>query len=237
MTALASLRIIADVHGNVGMFRQAIAGAGNFLLLGDLVDRGPDSPGCLRIALDMIAEGRARMVRSNHDDKLYRALKGNKVTIGPKLEKTLTDLKAAEDSEELTRRFLETFPTLPFIIEHGPYLMAHGAISASYFEQVDGESDAPRIAEHMALYGEVDGKVDERGKPIRYYNWVDSLPGDRTAIVGHDRRDGDRIFMQKGAKGGRAFFIDTGCGKGGPLSYIDLPGEISGQVPPASADS
>lgn len=231
MSATRSTRVIADVHGSVDMFQKAIGGADSLILLGDLVDRGPDSPGCLRIALDLIEAGRAQMVRSNHDDKLFRALKGNKVVIGAKLERTLADLRAASDADELAERFLRTFPTLPFVIPLADYVMAHGAISASYFRSIDPESDAPRIAEHMALYGEVDGTVDERGKPIRHYNWVDALPAGKTAIVGHDRRDGDQVFVQTGASGGRAFFMDTGCGKGGPLSYIDIPSERIGQVP------
>lgn len=232
MASKTATRVIGDVHGQLEMFQQAIDGVDDIVLLGDLVDRGPDSPGCLRLALDLLDEGRARMVRSNHDDKLFRALKGNKVMVGPKLEKTLTDLRAADDAEDLTGRFLKTFAGLPFVIEQGAYVMAHGAISASYFQQVDSESDAPRIAEHMALYGEVDGTVDERGKPVRYYNWVDRLPDGFTALVGHDRRDGDNVFVQTGERGGRAFFLDTGCGKGGPLSFIDIPAETCGQVAP-----
>lgn len=232
MESTASIRVIADVHGHASMLEKAISGAEDIVLLGDLVDRGPDSPACLRLALDLIDEGRARMVRSNHDDKLYRALKGNKVIAGPKLEKTMADLRVARDAEQLTSRFMETFPTLPFVIECGEYVMAHGAVSASYFHEVDGASGAPRIAEHMALYGEVDGSVDERGKPIRRYNWVDSVPHGRTAIVGHDRRDGDNVFVQPGALGGKAVFLDTGCGKGGPLSYVDLPRETFGRIAP-----
>lgn len=232
MASTSATRVIGDVHGQLDMFQQAIDGVDDIVLLGDLVDRGPDSPGCLRLALDLLEQGRARMVRSNHDDKLFRALKGNKVMIGPKLEKTLTDLRAADDAETLTGRFLETFAGLPFVIEQEQYVMAHGAISASFFQQVDSESDAPRIAEHMALYGEVDGTVDERGKPVRHYNWVDRLPEGRTALVGHDRRNGDDVFVQTGEKGGRAFFLDTGCGKGGPLSFIDIPAETCGRIAP-----
>jgi hypothetical protein len=32
-----------------------------------------------------------------------------------------------------------------------------------------------------------------------------------------------RPFVQRGALGGRAVFLDTGAGKGGHLAWIDLP--------------
>lgn len=227
MNAKSPVRVIADVHGHLDMFGRAVADIKQVILLGDLVDRGPDSPGCLRLALDLIDEGRARLVRSNHDDKLFRALLGRKVVIGPNLEKTLADLKASADADALIARFVDRYPRLPFILEHGPYVMAHGAVSTSYFEAGDDES---RAAKHMALYGEVDGTTDVRGRPVRRYDWVDRIPRGRTAIVGHDRRGGERVIVQDSVAGGRAFFLDTGCGKGGPLSYMDLPAETIGQV-------
>jgi hypothetical protein len=86
----------------------------------------------------------------------------------------------------------------------------------------------------MALYGEVDGALYPDGKPVRHYNWVDALPNGITAIVGHDKR-GNTPFVHTGARGGRAIFLDTGCGKGGALSFIDLPTETIGQILPVAA--
>jgi hypothetical protein len=69
---------------------------------------------------------------------------------------------------------------------------------------------------------------------VRYYRWVDKLPAPYTAIVGHDRRaDQTTPTLYAGARGGRALFLDTGCGKGGALSFVDLPGETIGQIAPA----
>ncbi len=46
------------------------------IFLGDLVDRGPDSPGVLRLSMGMVAAGTALAVPGNHEDKLLRALRG-----------------------------------------------------------------------------------------------------------------------------------------------------------------
>jgi protein phosphatase len=42
-------------------------------------------------------------------------------------------------------------------------------------------------------------------------------------------RDG-KVFVQPGRAGGRAVFLDTGAGKGGHLSWLDLPRD--GDLPP-----
>ena len=46
------------------------------MFLGDLVDRGPDSPGVLRLVMGMVAAGDALAVPGNHENKLVRALSG-----------------------------------------------------------------------------------------------------------------------------------------------------------------
>ncbi len=153
MSASPSLRIIADVHGQPDMLTQAAGDGANILLLGDLVDNGPDSPGALRLALDWIEAGRARLVRSNHDDKLHRALLGRDVRVGNTLGKTLEDLKSAKDSEALIKRFMKTFEATPYFICHGKYVMAHGAIPAKMFDGGDAVSDPGKGDRRLALYG------------------------------------------------------------------------------------
>ena len=45
------------------------------VFVGDLVDRGPDIPGVLRLVMGMVAAGDALCVPGNHEDKLLRALR------------------------------------------------------------------------------------------------------------------------------------------------------------------
>ncbi|MFN7244539.1 MAG: AAA family ATPase, partial [Dietzia cercidiphylli] len=44
------------------------------VFVGDLVDRGPDSPGVLRLAMGMVESGNALCVSGNHEAKLAKAL-------------------------------------------------------------------------------------------------------------------------------------------------------------------
>ncbi len=232
ISGITKIRAIGDVHGYSDRLIAAAGDADSLLLLGDLVDRGPDSAGVLRLALDWMEKGRAFLVRSNHDDKLYRILKGNKIRMTPDLAGTMESLSNAPDCEALKERFIKAYAETPHIQRFGKFVFAHGAVSQYYFRPPEEPLSTTRLRrkiESMALYGEVNGDRDELGRPIRRYNWVDKLPEGVTAVVGHDKRD-ETPFIHTSENGRRAIFMDTGCGKGGPLSFIDLPSETFGQV-------
>jgi len=110
----AGIRVIGDVHGEAEQFRSAIkeALAKNLFVvaLGDLVDRGPDSVGALRLGLELLDRGCGLFLRSNHDDKLRRALLGNPVTVGPELKRTLDAIAAEHDHDLLVARLRNTNP-------------------------------------------------------------------------------------------------------------------------------
>src|SRR6266508_5453 len=64
------------------------------VLLGDLVDRGPDSPGVLRLVMGMVAASTALCVPGNHEQKLLRKLRGRNVRVSHGLAETLAQLSA-----------------------------------------------------------------------------------------------------------------------------------------------
>jgi protein phosphatase len=229
------VRVVADVHGEPDLLREAIEGADDIVLLGDLIDRGPDSAGSLRLALDLIESGRARLVRSNHDDKLWRALIGRPVKIGVTLSETLRQIESQTDASELKARFVTIFESAPFLIRIGRYVLGHGAIDPQVWDEAfDPDPSRGTRVQSMALYGEVDGSLKPDGKPMRFYRWIDAIPEGGMAIVGHDRRSMTAPPVFTGAAGGRAMFLDTGAGRDGPLSFIDLPKETVGQAFPAA---
>ena len=51
------------------------------IFVGDLVDRGPDSPGVLRLVMDMVEDGVGICVPGNHETKLQRRLSGRNVKL------------------------------------------------------------------------------------------------------------------------------------------------------------
>ena len=93
--------IVGDVHGCASELRTLLTELGweldvrrrrprgrrpppegrTALFVGDLVDRGPDTPGVLRLVMGMVAAGTALCVSGNHEAKLVRALKGANVRV------------------------------------------------------------------------------------------------------------------------------------------------------------
>jgi hypothetical protein len=67
------------------------------VFVGDLVDRGPDTPGVLRLVMGMVNAGDALCVPGNHENKLVRALRGRKVQITHGLAESLAQLEAEPD--------------------------------------------------------------------------------------------------------------------------------------------
>ncbi|MFW6091359.1 MAG: AAA family ATPase, partial [Actinomycetota bacterium] len=110
--------VIGDVHGCRSELEALLAKLGYSLIrdgrgravdaahpdgrkaifVGDLVDRGPDSPGVLRLVMGMVDAGHAMAVPGNHEAKLVRALQGRKVRHSHGLAETLEQLEA-EDAE------------------------------------------------------------------------------------------------------------------------------------------
>ncbi|MGV3511286.1 MAG: metallophosphoesterase family protein [Novosphingobium sp.] len=76
---------IGDIHGRIDLFEQLLerieeddAARGpaetQLILLGDLVDRGPDSRGVVERAMQLMASGRVRVLAGNHEEMLLGSL-------------------------------------------------------------------------------------------------------------------------------------------------------------------
>ena len=66
------------------------------VFVGDLVDRGPDSPGVLDLVMNLVEDGVAMCVNGNHDAKLVRALRGAAVKRSHGLAETMEQLATCE---------------------------------------------------------------------------------------------------------------------------------------------
>jgi serine/threonine protein phosphatase 1 len=78
---------IGDVHGNLaalndllGQLKSEIAPGDVVVFLGDYIDRGPDTKGCIDRILDLQQEmpGAVECLCGNHDDWLLRAFRGSR---------------------------------------------------------------------------------------------------------------------------------------------------------------
>lgn len=216
----AALRVVGDVHGDAKGFAYAVATERFVVQLGDLIDQGPDSAAVLRTMFAVLDAGRGLFLVGNHEFKLARVLAGQSTRADATVMATLGQLDPA-----LRARVLAEVARAPAWLRYGDALFVHGGFHTAMLEgpspPVGLERPGPVVA--RALYGEPTGRMQPDGFPERSVRWVDRIPAGLTVYCGHDRRSGDgRPLVRRGAAGGTAVFLDTGAGKGGHLSWIDL---------------
>ena len=179
------------------------------VFVGDLVDRGPDSPGVLRLVMGMVAAGHALCVPGNHEDKLVRALRGRNVQVTHGLERTLAQLEAEDDR---FRREVEQFCSglvSHYVLDGGALVVAHAGLK----ESLQGRSSARVRA--FALYGETTGETDQFGLPVRY-PWATDYRGRATVLYGHTPVPTPEWVND-------TLCLDTGCVFGGRLTALRYP--------------
>src|ERR1700749_329238 len=217
----AKVRVVGDVHGDATGFAYAIATDRFIVQLGDLADHGPDSAATLRMMFDLVEEQRGLFVLGNHDLKLARVLSGDHLRIEPVVQATIRQM-----DDTLKERTLRLVAEAPAWARHGTALFVHGGFHTDMLEHPAPAHglERPHGAVARALYGEATGRMQPDGYPERSLRWVDRIPEGVTVYCGHDRRSTDgRPYVRRGTLGGKAVFLDTGAGKGAPLSWIDLP--------------
>jgi protein phosphatase len=216
----APIRVVGDVHGDAVGFGYAAATDRFVVQLGDLTDYGPDNAGVLRLMFRLIDEGRGLFLLGNHDLKLARYLAGQQVRNEATLNATLAQLDMA-----LRERVVQEVAMAPAWLRRNGELFVHGGFHTEMLEIAAPEHGLDRAhgALARALYGEPTGRIQPDGYPERSLRWVDRIPAGITVYCGHDQRSTDgRPYVRKGMAGGSAVFLDTGAGKGGHLSWIDL---------------
>lgn len=186
------------------------------VFVGDLVDRGPDTPKVLQIAMDLLEKKRAFWVLGNHDDKLRRWLKGNKVKLSHGIQETIDQLEAY--SQEFHQKIFETLDSLPsyIVFNDDQLIIAHAGLKEKFhFQMTEG-------AHKFALFGQPTGKYDDHGYPIRY-PWEQDYQGKATVIFGH-------VIVDEVQNINNCIDIDTGCVFGGKLTAYRWPEQEIVQV-------
>ncbi len=216
----SKVRVVGDVHGDSTGFSYALATDRFVMQLGDLVDHGPDSAAALRLMFDRVEQGRGLFLLGNHDLKLARTLAGAPVRTEAVVQATI-----AQMDEALRERAVRLIAEAPVWLRLHSDLFVHGGFHTMMLEAPapPHNLERPQGPIARALYGEPTGRIQPDGYPERSLRWVDRIPQGMTVYCGHDNRSTDgRPYVRRGALGGKAVFLDTGAGKGGHLSWIDL---------------
>ncbi|MBA4021293.1 MAG: polynucleotide kinase-phosphatase [Gordonia sp.] len=179
------------------------------VFVGDLVDRGPDSPGVLRLVMSMVRSGSALCVSGNHEAKLVRALGRKDVKPTHGLQETLDQL-ASEDESFVSdvRRFCDGL-VAHYVLDDGKLVVAHAGLKEKYHGRASGRVRA------FALYGDTSGETDEFGMPVRY-PWADDYRGSAMVLYGHTPVPETEWINN-------TMCLDTGCVFGGALTALRYP--------------
>ena len=213
--------IIGDIHGCRSELESLLVLLGydsrtnrhpqgrKVVFLGDLVDRGPDIPGVLRIAMRMVEAGTALCVPGNHEIKLLRKLRGKEVQITHGLDQSVAQLEP--EPPEFRQSAMDFIDGLVshYVLDDGKLVVAHAGMKESMQGRGSGK------VRDFALYGETTGETDEFGLPVRY-DWAAEYRGRATVVYGHTP-----VPEPEWLNG--TINIDTGCVFGGRLTALRYP--------------
>lgn len=233
--------IIGDVHGCLQEL-QALLRACQYnpdcdrlVFVGDLLDRGPNPIGCLRLAHGLGAEA----VLGNHEEKFIRYHRHE--TRRAEKPKYFNPMKSFDDEKKAQYRqmssadfdFLASWPWYRELGRYGDhdYVVVHAGFEPAVPLEMQRAEHAIRIrwinqnGRFMPLKtGSLDRPEGAVGR------WTDKWAGPFNVIYGHAARSLERPVITGSGKG-RAYGIDTGCVFGGRLTAMLLPGLQFVQVP------
>lgn len=190
-----------------------------FVLIGDVMSRGPKSLDTLIFVKKHIRAGLAYMIDSNHGWKIARWLDGKDVKLGHGDEKFAEEFEqyssryGEDEANELKKDLKELLLAVPshyvFHKNGVPVLVTtHAGIKDHYIGK-----QSQRISD-FCRYGDTDG-VDERGKPIRK-DWFINHKSQELIVWGHDPKPTPLIINN-------TVNIDQGAVFGGNLTAYSFP--------------
>ena len=190
------------------------------VFVGDLVDRGPDTPGVLRLVMGMMAAGDALCVPGNHEEKLLKALRGRDVRVSHGLAESLQQLE--QEPAEFRARVVAFLDGLisHYVLDGGRLVVAHAGLIERYQGRASGR------VRSFCLYGQTTGETDEYGLPVRY-PWADEYRGRAMVLYGHTPVPEPEWINN-------TLCLDTGCVFGGRLTALRYPEREVVSVPAAA---
>ena len=189
------------------------------IFVGDLVDRGPDTPGVLRLVMGMVAAGTAFCVAGNHEVKLLKALRGKNVRRSHGLDASMEQLELqTEEFRAEADRFIDGLIG-HYVLDGGRLVVAHAGLIERYHGRASG-----RVRE-FCLYGQTTGETDEYGLPVRY-PWAQEYRGQAVVLYGHTPVPAAEWLNN-------TMCLDTGCVFGGRLTALNYPERTTVSVPAA----
>ena len=178
--------IVGDVHGYIDelhdlLFRLGYDQSGfhpegrRLVFLGDLIDRGPDSPAVVRLVRQLVAAGRAQCVLGNHDFNVLRNKKNPESDwfFQPAASRAEASASEVPADGETKRTILELFGSLPLVLEGGGLRVVHACWDDRMVELSRAAASVMHLYEEhrRRIKAELDGSVVDRiDRKLAYQN-------------------------------------------------------------------
>jgi hypothetical protein len=199
---MARTVIVGDLHGCSVELEALLErvrfeqGKDRLVLVGDLVVRGPDPHGTLRLAREL----GARAVRGNHEAKLL-AWRHKHEPLGPDHERVASALSEKE------WKLVESLPLWLDLPEHGARVVHAGVVPGRELER----TPAAALLKMRTLGRGGDWSDEPDAGPL----WGTRYEGPPHVVFGHNARPEPQLHAW-------ATGIDTGCVYGGKLTALVL---------------
>lgn len=198
---------IGDVHGERAKLERLLEAIGadargrahRIVLLGDMIDKGPDSAGVVRLARALEAEGRAVCIRGNHEDMAVRAGEGTQRPhwLG-RGGREMVNSYAGDDAQRADDvAWMAELPTR-HVSGGGRFVFVHAGIDPDTYPAGSAVSD---------MWTRTDGFTHSE-------RWTNPALAGVTVVHGHTPRSDQPDISADG----RRINVDTGACSGGPLT-------------------
>lgn len=168
--------IVGDVHGEFEILLALVQSLGyteqgehpqgrRLVFVGDLCDRGPDSPAVIRWVRERVREERAHCIMGNHELNLVRGERkeGNAWFFG-EVEGGPQVLASASDRAE----FLEFFQCLPVALQGPDLRVVHACWHAPSLRMLEQAASRPQMLQYsVVLPPELEEAADEVDVDLR----------------------------------------------------------------------
>ncbi len=226
------ITVIGDVHGMHHSLLAALDWARDrrhfIVFLGDIIDYGPGTLECADEVYRTVMRGNGELIVGNHERKIARWIDQSdrgrhnmRLSDGNRVTTTALSNLGNPRRDRWMARFRGLVARSPLMLNLDKYVFTHAAVHPSWWT---AQQDHKNM-ENYSLFGEFEPSPNQftaENRPRRTYNWVKAVPASTTVLVGHDARSHVAPITETNEEGGRAVFLDTGSGKGGYLSSVDL---------------
>ena len=213
--------IIGDIHGCIEEFDELIKKISynkekdKLILLGDLIDRGPDSVGVIRRAQELQADS----VMGNHEHKYIKWL-NNDQNIASKMR-----IFYLKFSEQDTKYIYQMKP----YIKVNNTVAVHAGLKPGIFLQNQSKDDLLYLRYLDSKNNFLSSKSVQNVEQDAYF-WTKLWKGPESVVYGHTVRSYDLPIIEEFFSGVFCYGLDTGCCFGGKLTALILENKEIVQV-------